>query len=121
MQELRSIPASLAAWLGRGSPAAANRENNRSRLLYGGLVVLFLSLWYRSVVHEITLRAIATFAVIVAVSFTYGRFALRRTTLASAQRSTLALEFLLGFLLLDAVLFALVLATPLGMRWSVAI
>ena len=121
MQALRSIPASVAAWLGRGSRAAASRQNNRSRLIYGGLVVLLLSLWHRIVVHEVTLRAVATFAVIVAVSFAYGRFVLRRTTLAKAGRSTLALEFMLGFLLLDAVLFALVLATPLGVTWSVAI
>lgn len=90
-------------------------------MLYGGAIVLFFSIWHRMVVHAQPLRAIAAFALLAALAFAYGRWFLRATPLAGSGRSSLTLEFVCGYLLLNTLLFVLDLASPLGMTANILI
>ena len=61
------------------------------------------------------IRAAVVFALLAGASFAYGRFFLRITGFANGLHSSLTLEFLCGYLLLNTTLFVLTLASPLGM------
>ena len=93
---------------------AQKRQHSAYRLLYGVAIVFFLSLWHRRVFHTAPLRAVAAFGLVAAAALAYGRFFPGATSLAKAGRSSLALEFLGGYLLLNTTLFVFYLGSPLG-------
>lgn len=118
--EVRSVMGTLTRFLGFDS-ATQKYQHSAYRLLYGVSIVFFLSLWHGMVFHALPLRAAAAFALVAAASLAYGRFFVGATSLARAGRSSLALEFLGGYLLLNTLLFVLELASPLGIAADIAI
>src|SRR5438094_9420472 len=97
------------------------RGTSVSVWLYGATLVLFLSFWHHMPVHGPHLRAIATFALLTALSFTYGRVFVCATALDKASQSSLALELLCGYLVLNTILFFLIITSPLGLVAALAI
>ena len=71
--------------------------------------------------NALPLRAVAAFALLAAASLAYGRFLVGASALAKAGRSSLALEFLAGYLVINTILFVLDLASPLGISANIAI
>ena len=97
------------------------RERRAFVLLYAGSIVLFFSAWHGAVLHAVPVGAVATFILIAAVSFAYGRVLIGSTALARAGHLSLTLEFLGGYLAFNTILFALELISPLGVPADIAI
>ena len=112
--DVRSVTASLGRFFAPGS-GIRKHEDSAYRLLYGGSIVFFLTLWHRTVFDSTPIRAAVVFALLAGASFAYGRFFLRITAFANGPHASLTLEFLCGYLLLNTTLFVLTLASPLGM------
>src|SRR5215472_18633245 len=91
--EVLSVMAGLSSFLARYS-RTPKREHSLHLLLYGGSLVLVLSLWHRTVLHALPFRAVASLALIVAASLAYGRAFVGSTALARSGQSSLTLEFL---------------------------
>jgi hypothetical protein len=90
-------------------------------LLYLGSIVLFLCLWHVRVVHALAPRTVASFAGLAALSFVYGRAFLIATALERAAATSLTLQFLSGYLLLNLLLLVLAFASPLSIGGNILV
>lgn len=95
--------------------AAGDRfRNSIHAFLYLALVVLFLSIWHAKVTGRLSASALAVFALICGTSMVWGRLFTRLAPLSFTHGCSLTLQFLCGFLVLNTLLFALSLVSPLG-------
>ncbi len=78
------------------------------------MVLLFASLWHARVTGGLSFAALAAFALVCGGSMAWGRLFTQFAPLAFAHGRSLTLQFLCGFLVLNSLLFALSLASPLG-------
>jgi len=93
--------------------------NSGYLLLYLGAIVLALSLWHGRVNHGISTRAIAALALIVALSFAYGRGFLQRFPQLLPDGPSLTLEFLAGYLILNTLLYLLAVVSPFAITTNI--
>lgn len=80
--------------------------------LYLLLAVSFLSLWHLQLTHIFSLRVFAVFMIVCGLSLVYGRLFIKLSSLSFSASSGLSIQFLLGYFVLNTILFALSLATP---------
>ena len=95
--------------------SAGDRSGNNIQVaLYCFFVVLFLAIWHAKVTGRLPLSVLAVFALICASSMVWGRLFTRLAPFAFTHGCSLTLQFLCGFLVLNTLLFALSLVSPLG-------
>lgn len=85
------------------------------------MVLLFAALWHARVTGGLSLAALAVFTLICGGSMAWGRLFTAFAPLSFAHGCSLTLQFLCGFLVLNALLFALSLASPLGVAINLLI
>lgn len=85
------------------------------------MLLLFVSLWHARVTGGLSLAALAAFALICGGSIAWGRLFTGLAPLSFAHGCSLTVQFLCGFLVLNALLFALSLASPLGIAVNLLI
>jgi hypothetical protein len=76
--------------------------------------VLFLSIWHAKVTGRLSPGTLAVFGLIFGSSFVWGRLFTKLAPLSLTHGCSLTLQFLCGFLVLNTLLFALSLVSPLG-------
>ena len=79
-------------------------------------IVAFLGLSHLRVTHGMPWPVLASLTLFLVVCLTYGRAFLAATAGLLHNRAGLCLQFLVGFLLFNTLLFITTLASPLGMR-----
>src|SRR4030095_9298487 len=82
---------------------------------------LFLSVWHSATTHRFSLRALTVFAALCGLSLFYGRFFIKLTSLSFKASSSLSLQFVCGYLMLNTILFLLSLSTPFAIAMNVSI
>ena len=82
---------------------------------------LFLSVWYSRTTHRFSLRALTVFVALCGLSLIYGRFFIKLTSLSFKASSSLSLQFVCGYLILNTILFLLSLSTPFAIAMNVSI
>jgi hypothetical protein len=86
----------------------------------GALVLLFAG-WHWSVTGGVTLRALAAFALVVALAFAFGHALVLVAPLPERCRGSVVVRFAGGYLLLNTLVFALALAAPVSVTTAFAI
>lgn len=90
---------------------------NRSlsyRVAYLVTIALFLSLWHSRITREVSLRAFAIFVVLGGLCFIYGRLFMTLVPSFAKTKGAFSIQFLCGYLLLNALLLVLSIVTPFG-------
>jgi len=82
---------------------------------------LFLSVWHSRTTHRFSLRALTVFVALCGLSLIYGRFFIKLTSLSFKASSSLSLQFVCGYLVLNTILFLLSLSTPFAIAMNVSI
>lgn len=90
-------------------------------ILYLFTAALFLSVWHSRATHRFSLGALVVFVALCVLSLIYGRFFIKLTSLSFKASSSLSLQFVCGYLVINTILFLLSLFTPFAIAMNVSI
>ncbi|HEY9501880.1 MAG TPA: hypothetical protein VIR01_09680, partial [Pyrinomonadaceae bacterium] len=96
-------------------------QGSKYFILYLFTAALFLSVWHSRATHRFSLGALVVFVALCLLSLIYGRFFIKLTSLSFKASSSLSLQCVCGYLVLNTILFLLSLFTPFAIAMNVSI